>query len=362
MEEFDDIELIVLFCITFLALFVFANTGLGPGMIMQIGYWSMSALGLVDGAKLSTVLVYLSFSKYPMGMLQSIIKRKYILFQIKYAIILIITVFVSTAIGIFILVRYQSPTLVRILGALLLISLIIAGFKEYLFPKLYQMHQNNSSTAKSNDVENEIKIDHAAGTVGNTENTAILYDERIRNRYRRYNIDESVEYYELNSVSRYFGLILTSILSGFSRGLYGVGGPPFMVYQLITEFDRTSFRALMAFADGFGSGLMTMIYLLFVEKKFDPNQYEIYIVIFVAACLGLYIGNICAKYVDQKTFKITMQFLLFCGAINLLLIDLGEISVYASAALAILFVVIGIGLTVRLCILHRARKEFEIVK
>ena len=106
---------------------------------------------------------------------------------------------------------------------------------------------------------------------------------------------------------------------------------------------------------------MTMIYLLFVEK-FDPTQWMIYVVIFTGACAGLYIGNVCAKYVDQKTFKITMQFLLFCGAINLLLIDLGEISVYASAALAILFVVIGIGLTVRLCILHRRRKEFEIVK
>ena len=227
------------------------------------------------------------------------------------------------------------------------------------------MHTKSSSNFQSNqndiaNPEDEAEIDHAAGTIGKTER--IVYDQRIQNRYRRYNINESVEYYDLNSVSRYFGLILTSVLSGFSRGLYGVGGPPFMVYQLITEFDRTSFRALMAFADGFGSGLMTMIYLLFVEKKFDPKQYMIYIVIFAAACLGLYIGNICAKYVDLKTFKITMQFLLFCGAINLLLIDLGEISVYASSALAILFVVIGIGLTVRLIILHRARKEFEIVK
>ena len=345
MLEFDDVELMVLFCVTFLALFVFANTGLGPGMIMQIGYWSMSALGLVDQAKLSTVLVYLSFSKYPMGMLQSIIKHKYILFQLKYAIILIISVFISTAIGIFILVKYQSPTLVRILGGLLLISLIIACCKEYLFPKIYS---NNKTVTKMEQNDTEFQQNE--------------YNENIMKRYRRYHIDENVEFYELNSWQRYFGLIFTSILSGFSRGLYGVGGPPFMVYQLITEFDRTSFRALMAFADGFGSGLMTMIYLLFVEKKFDSSQWKIYLIIFIAACTGLYIGNICAKYVDQKTFKITMQFLLFCGAINLLLVNLGNISVYASAGLAILFVVIGIGLTFRLCVLHHNRKEFDTVK
>eukprot|EP01084_Bolivina_argentea_P195379 335191_1 len=338
--EFDEVELIVLFCITFLALFVFANTGLGPGMIMQIGYWSMAALGLVDEAKLSTVLVYLSFSKYPMGMIQSIIKRKYILFQIHYAIILIITVFISTFIGIFILVRYQSPTLVRILGGLLLISLIITFLKQCLF-------QSNNKQIITNDIQYN-------------EQTPILND-KILKRYNRYNIDKNIVFYDLNSWQRYFGLILTSILSGFSRGLYGVGGPPFIVYQLITDFDRNSFRSLMAFADGFGSGLMTMIYLLFIEKKFDPSQWEIYLIVFIAAISGLLIGNMCAKYVDQQSFKITMQFLLFCGSINLMLVNLGTISVYASAGLAILFVIVMFALLCRLCIIHNRRKEFDVV-
>ena len=125
LEESDDfIELSALFCIAFIALFVFANTGIGPGMIMQIGYWSMYALGFLHDANLSTVLVYLSFSKYPMAMLQSIIQRKYILFQIKYAVILITSVFASTAIGIFVLVRFQSPILVRILGIRMVLRLL----------------------------------------------------------------------------------------------------------------------------------------------------------------------------------------------------------------------------------------------
>ena len=86
-----------------------------------------------------------------MGMLQSIIKRKYILFQIQYAIILIITVFIST-IGIFILIRYQSPTLVRILGSLLLISLIIACLKEYIFPKFSTKPDKNTNDIKQGQV------------------------------------------------------------------------------------------------------------------------------------------------------------------------------------------------------------------
>ena len=224
------------------------------------------------------------------------------------------------------------------LGALLLVSLIIAFLKESLF-------KTQSSKTKS------------------SEDTPLL-EEHIAKRYKRYGIEGDVAFYHL-SFCRTFWLILTAVFSGFSRGLFGVGGPPFIIYQLFTEFDRRSFRALMPFADGFGSGLMTMIILLFVEEKFDPSQWLRYLVVFIAAICGLCTGNMAAKYVDERAFKVTMQFLLFCGAINLLLVDLlvcfqgigcYEVSVYASATLAVLFVLVFIGLAVRSCFIYHRRK------
>merc|ERR1712204_116285 len=119
---------------------------------------------------------------------------------------------------------------------------------------------------------------------------------------------------------------------------------------------------------GFGSGLITMIILFFIEDKFNSTQWIQYLVVFIAAICGLCVGNVCAKYVDEQAFKFVMQFLLFAGAINLLLVDwtvcfakIGcfDLSVYASAGLSVLFVLVFVGLAVRSCFLYRHRNKEE---
>eukprot|EP01084_Bolivina_argentea_P017530 32748_1 len=340
ITEFNETELAVLFGITFITSFVFANTGLGPDMISQIGYSSLSAFTFITESKLSSILVLLSFSKYPMVMIQCILQRKYILFQLDCAIIAMITYTTFTAIAIFtgILVQYQTQLFVRILGGLLLFSLIISCFKQHLFK-----NKNQSIT-----------IDFSGNMSKDTQETNSIVNYYLNNRYKKYSIDTDVIFYNMQSWQQYIILIVMSIISGLCHGLFGICGFPFIVYQLITNFDRRSFRVIMAFADGFGSGLITIVWLIFIDEFaiFDKSQWLIYVMIFIVTCIGLLVGNICAKYVDQKTFIIVMQLLLFWGTINLLLVDVSrQVSLYVNIGLAILFIVLGIGLIFTNCLL-----------
>ena len=113
-----------------------------------------------------------------------------------------------------------------------------------------------------------------------------------------------------------------------------------IVYLLATDVDRRIVRALVPFSVGYGSGIPLIVNLLWIKGQFDASRWVTYLAMCVSFVMGLLLGNAGHSYVDQRLFRMALLFILFCGSIDLLLVDLGRVSLYASLVLMITFVVL----------------------
>eukprot|EP01084_Bolivina_argentea_P290595 499199_1 len=89
-----------------------------------------------------------------------------------------------------------------------------------------------------------------------------------------------------------------------------------------------------------------------------------YLCMFIGFILGLFVGNSVHLYVDQKTFRAALTFILFCGSINLMLINLDKISMYMSVCLAVIFVLIIALMTTRIILvkIKKTRTFYQLIK
>ena len=137
--------------------------------------------------------------------------------------------------------------------------------------------------------------------------------------------------------------------------MFGTGGPPFIIYALVTNIDRRIVTSIYPLALGFGSGTVLIIDLLWLEHGFDKNKWANYVSLFIGSIIGIIIGNIINKRIDQTIFRLTLQFALFCGAINLMLFHVQftidnyniNISLIASFIECALFIVLAIVVTLK---------------
>lgn len=134
--------------------------------------------------------------------------------------------------------------------------------------------------------------------------------------------------------------------------------------MLATDIDRRIVRSLTAFAIGYGSGIPLIVNFLIIKKKFDSSEWLTYLSMMVTMLIGLALGNAVHHYVNQQVFRAFLMFLLFCGSINLMLIDMGDISMYSSLMLMVIFLLLFIGLIVNIVTntLRRRGESAEIRK
>ena len=134
--------------------------------------------------------------------------------------------------------------------------------------------------------------------------------------------------------------------------MFGTGGPPMVIYVLLTDIDRRIITSIYPLALGFGSGSVLIIDLLWIQHGFNYKFWPNYLSLFIGSLLGIIIGNIINKKIDQKTFRLTLQFALFCGSINLMIFGVNingtDISLIGSFIECGLFVILVIVVAVRI--------------
>ena len=248
---------------------------------------------------------------------QGLYNWRYLILQPKFSTVYVIFTFISTIFGISVLVKNDNELLTRALGVMLFITFIVQFSKDYICHDLPQSDQERNASQRSHYTVNGMPAD--------------------------------IKTYEFNSWPKYVGLTFAVMCSGFLRGLFGVGGPPMIIYFFITDIDKRIVRAIQSFACGFGSGIILIFDLLIIQKKFDASEWVTYLCMFISCLLGLLAGNSIHQYVDQKMFRSILLFLLLSGSINLMLFNLGEISMYGSAALMIIFIIMIVAIIMKIC-------------
>jgi len=383
MSIMTPLQTVLLSSVIFVSGISFGITGFGSGIVFHIGYWALVSLQLLPNEGIANVVVYLTLTTLPVAMAQSVHNRRYIRFQPKLSAIYCILTAVSTVIGIEVLVRNDNPTLTRILGALLFLTFCINVSKDYLYPYWKQRESAENGSIEKKDIaptatdiemkEVESESPTKAATTTATSNSiaaetavagpadadapkddeieALLesiemeqkeMDNPSQSENAKLGIPSDVRKYELDSPLKYVCLSVAVLASGFLRGLFGVGGPPMIIYFMATDIDRRIVRALAPLSLGFGSGIPFIVNLLIIKEQFDASGWPTYLAMFGSFVVGLVLGNAVHRFVDQKLFRMALLSLLFCGSINLILVDLGRVSLWASLVLmcAFLFMIV----------------------
>lgn len=304
---------------------------------------------------------------------QAIFYRQYLRLQPKFGFIYIFFTLFATIIGTEVLVRNDNPLLTRILGVILFITFLINFSKDYIYPYCnkkknqtetlfdekhsiemiiansnHDTDDHDINDHNSNDDENEMITSPSSYTSAHYTSESIAQEEDDPDDIILISgIPSDVKKYELDSFSKYLALIIGVLSSGFLRGLFGAGGPPMIIYFLTTNIDKRIVRSLSPFAVGYGSGIPLIINLLIIKKEFDTNEWITYLALFISMLLGLLLGNFIHRFVDQKSFRAALLFILFCGSINLMVVELGNISIYTSAVLMIIFTILLILMIIR---------------
>jgi len=104
-------------------------------------------------------------------------------------------------------------------------------------------------------------------------------------------------------------ILCVSVLTGTLFGLFSIGGPPIMLWAAIKGIEKDTCRANIcaSWAIMFPA---SVIYLLFVKKKWQ-NEHWPYYLMFLAGCsVGLTMGLIVSKRVSEKHFQFLLSYLI----------------------------------------------------
>jgi hypothetical protein len=135
----------------------------------------------------------------------------------------------------------------------------------------------------------------------------------------------------LNSAARIAGTIVTGLSSGFFAGLYGVGGPPLMVFRSVVTIDPLEARATFAASTAVVLPIQALA-LLWLAGQFDSSRGLNYVAIAVFSLLGLVVGNMLAPKLTPIGAEAIIVALLYCSAAVML--SGGEPAIFGSALAA----------------------------
>lgn len=227
-------EISCLFLLSMIGGISTSMNGFGGAIIFHIGFWSLVTLSIFPKqSTLSQVVVFISLSMF-IFLAQTFFLRHYIIFQLKFALINVITTMFATVVGIEVLMRTDSVLMTRILGGILFLSFFINVFRD-----IYRKYARNRVkiqdiqmlsaeddqsislegaeclVIEEADEEEEQKNDSKTNEVTKCKSFVSLLALDI--------IPQDVQKYEFNSFCDYLLLILVVTVGGFLRGLFGAG-------------------------------------------------------------------------------------------------------------------------------------------
>jgi len=111
-------------------------------------------------------------------------------------------------------------------------------------------------------------------------------------------------------------LFFANALSGISRGIFGIAGPPLMVFLTFYPFDKDTWRGSDAFVKIFTS-INQIVYLTYTHEQFELSSWPIYFACAVGGIGGLFIGNFLSRFVNPQNFQRFLLLLLFYSGLLL---------------------------------------------
>eukprot|EP01084_Bolivina_argentea_P162652 283032_1 len=289
---FNLVTLLCSFASSAFALFTYAITSLGDAISFQVIFNGFQLSGLMPIEDLSEIIAEYSIFGWPCAIIQAIYIRKYI--DWKLSIIIGIGGITGVIFGLELLMKYQGLWLKRCLGYLILMTYITS----IILPKCKQYYLDHN---KSDNININTHI---------CQNT-VIEAETMQQKQKDI-------LYKPKTFAQYTGVIIAGLLWGFMHGLFGIGGPPLMIWIIMTDINRNQVRGTISCASGLFVHPVTSYYLVIYKKQLDiTNKYLQYSAIFIGGMIGLFVGNIFAKKVNQNKFKLVVQLLLIIGAIML---------------------------------------------
>jgi len=110
-------------------------------------------------------------------------------------------------------------------------------------------------------------------------------------------------------------IVCVCTVTGLSRGLFSIGGPPLMLWAALNHISKELCRANIS-ASLVIQQPVTIVYLLYVRKEWRNSDLSYYIVFIAGGIVGLSLGFLIAKLVTQDQFQSLLLYLiLMAGAV-----------------------------------------------
>jgi len=116
------------------------------------------------------------------------------------------------------------------------------------------------------------------------------------------------------TIPHLIALGVTCCISGILQGLAGVGGPPFIIFVLLFNYDKKSF--IGTYVGNTVIRCIACMFFLFQAGNYHMALISNYASVVVFAILGSIIGLGVSKHVDQKTFRRVLQAVLLLASVS----------------------------------------------
>lgn len=286
--------------ISMLAEFFYGLTSFGPAITFNIGWQILFVLGLSDGS-LTSVTVNLMVMELFSASIQLAHLWKY--YDVRFSLANVVPTLVCTAIGTMLLIIFDSVWLKRALAGLL-ISLALQRVRARCradAAALMPLHQSAEDQKAANTTAVDPKV--AAAKLPIEERSA----------WAKSGLD-------LSDAADLFGVVLCGVGIGLIGGIFGVGGPPGMIFVSYYDerLDLNVWRACSAIRR-VGMNLARLVIFLHGGQLDIEHQYPLYLGMLGGAAMGLLFGNILnARWkVDAKKLHWFIVSLMIYGGILL---------------------------------------------
>ena len=329
------------FLASFFAYISYAVASLGSGILFQTCFFVFALFDLMSAQSLSDIIFQFGLSFGPIALVQTIYLRKHL--NLRLGILIGIVNSLSIVFGIEVLVRYENIWLRRSLGFTILFFHLLSQIAVKI--KVIRSSASPGAQVSDNDEYQQPQDETQMINIpnDNISDESIGDSDMISTDKDNINM-ESKSNKKIDSFCGWFGLIFAALISGFMYGIFGIAGPPWMIWLTITNFDKNIYRATMTFAYALFIVPTQTAYLIIVKNKFDMSNIFSYIIIFVGCFAGLMFGNLyLSKHVDQEMFQKFIKILLFIAALFISTsgIDIASMIIACiGAVIIILFVAI----------------------
>jgi uncharacterized membrane protein YfcA len=246
------------FIISFAAEFAYGLTSFGPGIIFEV-LWEICSLWGIGSGLITDSIMMLVVMEITMGLVQS----HHLFKTVNWSMVACISLPMAPSIvcGSELLARFDNVWLKRSIGCVLL---------------LMALHQARGELC--------------AKTASQKEPT----------KFQGWRVKSA--------------LAVTGLCAGFMRGLFGIAGPPMMVFVTTFPVDQLEWRS--------SNGVMRVIlnlvqgvYVGVVQQNLNlREQWPVYIALLLGGLGGLVTGNTFAHRIDRVTFRRSLLVFLFYGS------------------------------------------------